>query len=267
MTAVRAIHGALIEWKRLHGEPPHEMIGRGLSDAKYIVSPVHQRLGRWAYYWELRHNFLGIIEVAPKVYGSADQAMVDAEKIEASLAPPPTSRVVPAFGHAQTSARHTESAHSQLARVERMIEHHAAEHGQGRYQWDSAHPLGSGRFRYFASTRPGVPSKTYVVTMRELETSWKDSGHPNGVPSGLTAPGRARRSVALPPGTPGGFPPASRPLVMDPGFWAMRHDGKPAAGPFTAHHLALPVAQALGGYVQYVPLRKTKSRLRRSGKT
>ena len=47
---------------------------------------------------------------------------------------------------------------------------------------------------------------------------------------------------------------------LDPGYWAMHPDGEPAAGAFATRLKADSIAKLIGGYVQYEPLRRTRSK-------
>jgi hypothetical protein len=51
---------------------------------------------------------------------------------------------------------------------------------------------------------------------------------------------------------------------LEPGYWAMNAEGKPLAGPFPTREPADRFAKTLGGYVQYEPIRRTRSVSRKS---
>lgn len=235
---VRATHGELVEWTRSSNpsKDGFDWKGRARSGATYTIWYIESKpWGRHGqrHVWEMSRSDRWGAELVESTFSSADQAMLHADKLERQhLGGPAVSWQRPSA----SSARHMESHLSRLARVERQLEHYAADQGLGEYEWGSVHPVGGGVFAFKTRLRFG-PSKSHTVTATVLEKSWEQSGH-------------ARRTAVR--------------RLPEPGYWAMKPSGHPAAGPFASRSQADAIARQVGGYVQYEPLRKTRERI---GKT
>lgn len=232
---VRATHGELVEWTRSSNpsKDGFDWKGRARSGATYTIWYTESKpWGRHGqrHVWEMSRVPKGSdwsgAEPIESTFSSADQAMLHADKLERQhLGGPAVSWQRPS----ESSARHMESHLSRLARVERQLEHYAADRGLGEYEWGSVHPLGGGVFAFRTRLRFG-PAKSHTVTSAVLEKSWERSGH-------------ARKTAVR--------------RLPESGYWAMKPSGKPAAGPFSSRDKADVIARQVGGYVQYEPEQAT----------